>query len=139
MVPFDSLVKPGWSQLVHLNFFVMKYALLIHESNEVFDVRQDPAKAPAYWGAYTAFGQALTEAGVMTGGAGLQVPETATTLRKHNGQNMIQDGPFADTKEQLAGFYLIDVADLDAAMEWAARCPAIVYGGSVEVRPLLVM
>ena len=103
----------------------MKYALLIHESNEVFDVRQDPAKAPAYWGAYTAFGQALTEAGVMTGGAGLQVPETATTLRKHNGQNMIQDGPFADTKEQLAGFYLIDVADLDAAMEWAARCPAI--------------
>ncbi|MBI1316756.1 YciI family protein [bacterium] len=117
----------------------MKYALLIHESEEVFAVRQDPAKAPAYWGAYTAFGQALTEAGVMTGGAGLQPPATATSLRKVQGKNAIQDGPFADTKEQLAGFYLIEVVDLDAAMEWAERCPAIEYGGSVEVRPLLVM
>jgi len=117
----------------------MKYALLIQEPEAVFGIRQDPEKAPAYWGAYVAFGQALTEAGVMTGGAALQPAETATMLRKVHGKNAIQDGPFADTKEQLAGFYLIDVADLDAAMVWAARCPALEYGGSVEVRPLLVM
>ncbi len=117
----------------------MKYAILIHESQAEFDQRNDPAKAGPYWGAYTAYGEALAKAGVMAGGAGLQPPHTSTTVRLKDGKRIVQDGPYADTKEQLGGFYLIDVPDLDAALEWAARCPAATFGGVVEVRPQIVM
>lgn len=117
----------------------MKYAILIHESEAEFAQRNDPTKAGPYWGAYTAYGEALAKAGVMLGGAGLQAPHTSTTLRLKDGKRLVQDGPYADTKEQLGGFYLIDVPDLNAALEWAARCPAATFGGTVEVRPQLVM
>ncbi len=114
--------------------FMMKYALLIYESAADFDSRTNPNKA-AFWGAWTAYAEALRGAGVMAGGSGLELPATGTTIRRRDGERTVQDGPYAETKEQLGGFFLIDVPDLDAAMEWAARCP--VTDGAVEVRPLL--
>jgi hypothetical protein len=85
------------------------------------------------WGAYT---QALIEAGIMVSGAGLQGIETATTVQVRAGERLLTDGPFADTKEHLLGFYLIDVPDLDTALEWAAKVPNV-RTGSVEVRPVM--
>ena len=112
----------------------MEYLLLIYG---------DPTEAPAEaqsdehmqrWFTYT---QDLENAGVMKGGNALQFPETATTVRVRNDETLLTDGPFAETKEILGGYYLIDVADLDAALAWAAKMPNITYG-SVEVRPIVV-
>ena len=75
--------------------------------------------------------------GAMKGGNALQFPETATTVRVRNDETLLTDGPFAETKEILGGYYLIDVDDLDAALGWAAKMPNITYG-SVEVRPIVV-
>jgi hypothetical protein len=72
----------------------------------------------------------------MVGGAGLQLPDTATTLRLDDGRRLIQDGPYADTKEQLGGFYIVNVPDLDTALEWADRIPAA-PGSVIELRPKL--
>ena len=110
----------------------MKYALLVHQSQEYFD-RRDNAAAIA---AGKAYGEALQAAGVLVGGAGLESPQAATTVSVRNGKRQVQDGPYAETKEFLAGIGIIDVPDLDAALEWAARHPAAAYA-SVEVRPLL--
>jgi hypothetical protein len=85
------------------------------------------------WSAYT---QALIEAGIMVSGAGLQGVETATTVQVRSGERLLTDGPFADTKEHLLGFYVIDVPDLDTALEWAAKVPNV-RTGSVEVRPVM--
>ena len=85
------------------------------------------------WGAYT---QALIEAGIMVSGAGLQGIETATTVQVRAGERLLTDGPFADTKEHPLGFYVIDVPDLDTALEWAAKVPNV-RTGSVEVRPVM--
>jgi hypothetical protein len=112
----------------------MQYALIIRESSEDFERRDDPA----YKNGWIAYTQALIQAGIMTGGAGLTAPETATVVRRRGGDHDVQDGPFPEGKEQLGGFYLIDVADLDAALEWATRVP-ISDSGSVEVRPRLQM
>ncbi len=71
-------------------------------------------------------------------GTGLQMPNTATTVRMQDGKRHVQDGPYADTKEQLGGYFVVDVPDLDMALDWAARCP-VKPGGTVEVRPVLVM
>ena len=86
-------------------------------------------------GAYVAYVEAMTQAGVLLNGTGLQQTSSATTVRTVNGKTQVLDGPYADTKEQLGGFHIIDVPDLDAAIAWAARCPTSVYG-VVEVRPL---
>ena len=86
------------------------------------------------WFEYT---QALRDAGVMVAGEALQEADTATTVRVRNGQRLTSDGPFAETKEVLGGYYVIDVADLDAALSWAERIPNVGYG-SVEVRPVMV-
>jgi hypothetical protein len=88
----------------------------------------------AAWGGYT---KALMEAGVMVGGNALHPSSTATTLRIRNGARDIQDGPYATTKEQFGGYYIIDVPDLDAALEWASRNPAA-SSGAVEVRPIVM-
>jgi hypothetical protein len=85
--------------------------------------------------AYTAYTAALTAAGVIKAGSRLQPSSTATTIRATNGKSQVLDGPFAESKEQLGGYYLIDVPDLDAAISWAARCPTTGHG-VVEVRPL---
>jgi hypothetical protein len=111
----------------------MRYALLVYETEACVKARNDPA----YQAAYQAYIKAIYT-GVAVGGSGLQdAATTATTLRLVDGERQIQDGPFADTKEQLAGFFLIDVPDLDKALEWAARCPSTARGGIVEVRPAL--
>src|SRR5262245_4303553 len=109
----------------------MKYALLVHQSQEYFD-RRDNAAAIA---AGKAYGEALQAAGVLVGGAGLESPQAATTVSVRHGKRQVQDGPYAETKEFLAGLGIIDVPDLDAALDWAARHPAIGYS-SVEIRPL---
>lgn len=114
----------------------MQFALIINESPEGMSNRKDPQKVGPYMGAWFAYSKALAEAGVMTGGAGLDLPETAATLRLSGGKTVVQDGPFAETKEQLGGFFLIDVADIEKALEWAARAP-LAEGGVIEVRPLL--
>jgi hypothetical protein len=85
--------------------------------------------------AYTAYTEALRKAGVFAGGNRLQPGSAATTVRIANGKSQVLDGPFADAKEQLGGYYMIDVPDLDAAISWAARCPTAGHG-VVEVRPV---
>jgi hypothetical protein len=116
----------------------MKYTILIYENEAAFSSRTDERRKEAYWGAYRAYTQALQAAGIMVGGAGLQPPPLGTTVRQRDGKRQVQDGPYAETKEQLGGFYEIDVPDLDTALDWAARCPAATTG-AVEVRPNLSM
>ena len=113
----------------------MQYVLMIYESAEAFDARTGEDQE-AYRGAWRAYADALRHAGVMAGGKGLELPSTGTTVRIRDGERTVQDGPYADTKEQLGGFFIIDVPDLDAALDWAARCPAV-SDGSVEIRPVL--
>jgi hypothetical protein len=112
----------------------MNFVLVINESPEGLATLRDPEKCQPYMGAWMAYAQALIEAGILRGGTQLALPETATTLRTEGGKRVVHDGPYADTKEQLAGFFVIDVADLDAALEWAAKGP-IAPGGAIEVRP----
>lgn len=112
----------------------MQFALLIYESPEAFSAR-DKNGSDAYTGAWRAYYKSMVEAGVYVGGDPLQVPDTATTVTVKDGKRGVQDGPFADTKEQLGGFTILELPSLDAALEWAARCPAASYG-AVEVRPL---
>jgi len=115
----------------------MNYMIMIYETEAAFRARSDEHRA-VYWGAYKAYTLALKEAGVMTGGHGLQPPLAATTVRMAGGVRTVQDGPYAEAKEQLGGYYILDVPDLDTALGWAARCPAAA-DGAVEVRPVLTM
>lgn len=114
----------------------MQYAILALESPADYAARVDPEVAAEYWASWASYVAALRESGIMTAGAGLQPPSTATTIRLRGGTTEVQDGPFADVKEHLGGVFLIDVPDLDTAMAWAARCPAA-ENGSVEVRPVI--
>lgn len=116
----------------------MNYTILIYETAADFAVRTDPdpRKRGDYWAAWPPYSKALKDAGVFVGGAGLQPPETAATLKFQNEQRLVQDGPYADTKEQLGGFFIINVPDLDTALDWAARCPRAA-GRVFEVRPNL--
>jgi hypothetical protein len=111
----------------------MQFALLIYESPEAFAARK--SDRPDYVGAWRAYHKALVESGAFVGGDPLEVPETGTTITIREGKRGVQDGPYADTKEQLGGFTILELPSLDAALEWAARCPAASYG-AVEVRPL---
>jgi hypothetical protein len=113
---------------------VMQFALLIFESPEAFAARNADENGP-YLGAWRAYYKALVEAGIYVAGSPLQSPETGTTVRLKDGKRRVQDGPFADTKEQLGGFTILELPSLDAALEWAARCPAASIG-AVEVRPV---
>lgn len=113
----------------------MRYLALI------YDTEQDPSTiAPpameAVMGAYNRFTEAVRAAGVMLAGEALQPTSTATTVRVRNGQRLTTDGPFAETKEALGGFYLLECRDLDQAIEWAAQIPGA-ETGSIEVRPLV--
>ena len=90
-----------------------------------------------HWlGAYRAYMEAMTKAGVLKSSSGLQPTASATTVRVANGKTQVLDGPYADSKEQLGGFHIIEVADLDAAIAWAARSPTALHG-VVEVRPVM--
>lgn len=110
----------------------MKYALLVHQPQEQFENRSDAAALAAG----RAYGEALMAAGIFVGGAGLESPSNATTVSVREGKRQVQDGPYAETKEYLAGFGIIDVPDLNTALEWATRHPAAAHS-RVEVRPLL--
>lgn len=112
----------------------MQFALLIYESPELFAARKNDEHDP-YLGAWRPYYKALVEAGIYAGGDALEVPETGTTVRVKQGERRVQDGPYADTKEQLAGFLILELPSLDAALDWAARCPAA-SAAAVEVRPL---
>ena len=113
----------------------MLYALLIYEKPDDFGRRDPAVEMDTYVGAWRKYYEALVEAGIYVGGNPLDVPETATTVRLRDNKRQIQDGPYANTKEQLGGFTLLELPSLDAALEWAARCPAASYG-VVEVRPV---
>jgi hypothetical protein len=110
----------------------MKYALLIYDVPGNYD-RLSDADREAVFGEYFAIRQAP---GVY-GGEQMLAPETATTLRVQDEETMTTDGPFADTKEFLGGFYLVEAGDLDQAIEVAKRIPAARLGGAVEIRPLV--
>jgi hypothetical protein len=112
----------------------MQYLLMLY-AEEGGWARMSPAEQEQGVAAYGAYTQALKTAGALVGSNRLQGSATATTVRVANGKPQVLDGPYADSKEQLAGYYLVDVADLDAALAWAARCPAASHG-IVEVRPV---
>ncbi len=115
----------------------MEYMLLIYGNEQGMEsVPQEQMRGVI--DAYTAYTQALQDAKVLRGANRLRPTSAATTVRVADGQRRLVDGPFAETKEQLGGYYLIDVPDLDAALSWAARCPGAQYG-CVEVRPVWAM
>jgi len=111
----------------------MEYILMIY-TQEVWSTFTEEQQKQGM-AAYQAYTQALQAAGVLKGSNRLKPSSTATTVRTVSEKTQVLDGPFAESKEQLAGYYLIDVPDLDAALEWAARCPAASHG-IVEVRPI---
>ncbi len=115
----------------------MQYMLLIYSDQAAWS-KMTPAQQEQGAAAYYAYTEALTKAGVLKGADRLQPSTAATTVRVANGKQQVLDGPYADTKEQLGGYYLIDVSDLDAAISWAARCPGASHG-IVEVRPIWAM
>ncbi|MDQ4090293.1 MAG: YciI family protein [Actinomycetota bacterium] len=110
----------------------MKYALLIYDTPSAWDGLSDQ-ETNAIMGEYFA----VTRAPGVVGGEQLHPVETATTVRVKDGDALTTDGPFADTKEFLGGFYLLEADDLDAAIEIASRIPAARMGGSVEIRPVV--
>jgi hypothetical protein len=113
----------------------MKYLLTIY-GDESARENISPEDGKAVMDAYFAFSREVDEAGAMLGGEGLQPTSSATTVRVRDGERTITDGPFAETKEQLGGFYLLECKDLDEAIEWAAKIPGA-QSGSVEVRPVM--
>ena len=109
----------------------MKYVALIYGDQAGWDALSEEEQQQVM-GRYIALGQES----IVTGGSELEDPDTATTVRVRNGERLTTDGPFAETKEQLGGFYLLDCGSIDEALEFAARIPAA-QRGAVEVRPLV--
>ena len=116
----------------------MQYMLMFFVHPDDAAKRRDPVQAGPYTGGWMAYVGAMKETGVFVAGHGLLPSETASVVRQHNGRRQVQDGPYAETKEELAGYAVLDVPDLDAALDWAARCPALPLG-AVEVRPVMVI
>lgn len=114
----------------------MQYMLMFYENNEEVARRENPELAPAYWGAWNVYVDAIGKSGVMVGGNGLQPPHTATSVSVKGSKRHVQDGPLPDAKEHLGGYFILDVKDLDAALEWAAKSPNAL-AGRTEVRPVL--
>lgn len=111
----------------------MQVMMLIYEPAD--DFRTRGRERPEQIAAWRAYYRALLDAGVYVGGAPLESPAAGATVRVHGGQRRVQDGPYADTKEQLGGQIILEVPSLDAALDWAARCPTAA-NGAVEVRPI---
>lgn len=113
----------------------MKFMLLIHGNEEAMNnaTKVDSAgMSPEY----AAYNEALIKAGAMVAGERLRPTSTAASVRVRNGKTEVLDGPYAETKEQFGGYYIIEATDFDAAMDWAQKCPASYYG-TVEVRPVV--
>ena len=115
----------------------MQYLLMIY-NNEAGMQAAPQGQVTQMNAAYMAYTEAMKQAGVIRGGDRLRPTSEATTVRVKNGKTEVLDGPYADTKEQLAGYFMIDVPDLDAALSWAARCPGATVG-TMEVRPIWPM
>ena len=115
----------------------MRFALLIC-TDETTDLAMSPAEAETQFSGYMKFGEDMTKRGVLTGGERLRPSTDATTVQVRNGEVVTSDGPFAETKEQIGGFYLVDCKDLDEAIEIAAKIPGA-RAGSIEVRPVWEM
>jgi hypothetical protein len=115
----------------------MQYLLMLYANEAGWD-KMTQAEQQQGMAAYKAFTEALTKAGVLRGKNRLQPISAATTVRLVDGKSQVLDGPYIDSKEQLGGYYLIDVPDLDAAISWAARCPGASHG-IVELRPIWEM
>lgn len=113
----------------------MKVMLLAYEAPEDFSLRDNQEKFAEYIGQWYAFSKELRECGAFDSGAALERPHTATVVSAHGGKRKVEDGPYVDTKEQLGGFFILDVRDMKHAAELAARCPAA-RRGFVDVRPV---
>jgi hypothetical protein len=103
---------------------------MFYESPEDFAARNDPAKQQEYLAGWSHYVKAILESGVVVSGFGLHAPETAATVLRRNGEMFVEDGPFSETKEQIGGLFVIEVPDVETALEWAARGPV----NAVEVR-----
>src|SRR3954468_705023 len=113
----------------------MKYMAIIYNDESSY-ADATPEQIGALFAAHGEFGEAAGQAGVMLGGDGLQPVATATTVRVRDGERLLTDGPYAETKEQLGGFYMLECKDLDEALAWAARIPEA-KTGAIEVRPVM--
>ena len=111
----------------------MRYLLLLYQDEKLIDMSPEEM---AKWEAFT---KEVTDAGVYEDGRALQPVPTATTVRVRDGETVTTDGPFAETKEQLGGYYLIDAKDLDEALEWASKMANLPGAGTVEVRPIAMI
>ncbi|MCC6994778.1 MAG: YciI family protein [Deltaproteobacteria bacterium] len=115
----------------------MQYMILIYDNEKAW-ADMSKADSDKMFAEYMGYTQDMVKAGVMRSGDALKPTTTATTVRVRGGKTLTTDGPFAETKEQLGGYYLIDTANLDEALKWAARCPGA-RAGSIEVRPVMNM
>ena len=113
----------------------MKYLLLIYNDESAY-ADATPEDGARMMAAYEAFSRELGESGAMLGGEGLDPTPTATTVRVRNGERLLTDGPFAETREALGGYYLLECRDLDEAIGWAAKIPGAA-SGSIEIRPVM--
>jgi hypothetical protein len=135
MVPAGHGARPLLTEFIPMSN--MKYMLLIY-SNESAYQALPKAEAEKSLAAYGAYIEAMKKSGVLVGSDRLRPTADATTVRVADGKTKVLNGPYAETKEQLGGYFMIDVPDLDAALSWAARCPGASHG-TVEVRPLWAM
>jgi hypothetical protein len=115
----------------------MQYLLLLYANESEWD-KFTPAEQEQGVAAYEAYGEALRKAGVLVAANRLQGTSSATTVRTKDGKTQVLNGPYADSREQLGGYFIIDAPDLDAALSWAARCPGASHG-IIEVRPIWQM
>jgi hypothetical protein len=113
----------------------MKYVLLIYDDEQLWAGMSEEERN-GIMGEYFAYSEEVFSAGVATAGDALQATSSATTVRIRDGRTVTTDGPFAETKEQLGGYYVIEAADLDEAIKWASKIPSARIG-SIEVRPIL--
>jgi hypothetical protein len=118
----------------------MQYAILIYDENTANPSPEPPPPdlMKQVMDEYFAYSRMLRERGAFKAGEALLPAPTATTIRLRDGQTTTTDGPFAETKEALGGFYIVEARDLDEALELGAACPGLKYGGSIEVRPVVV-
>jgi len=114
----------------------MQYLLLIYDEENVW-ADMPEAERNAVYGEYTAYTNALRDSGALVGANQLQPISAATSVRVRGGEQLVTDGPFAETKEALGGYYLIEVETIDEALEWAAKIPSARYG-TIEVRPIVM-
>lgn len=114
----------------------MRYILLIYSDEKAIEGKSQEEMA-AEFGAWSGYTEELRKSEKMLGGEALEPTMTATTVRAAESRTITSDGPFAETKEQLGGYYVIDANDLDEAIEWAVKMPHIAQGGTVEVRPVM--